>query len=89
MINYFSRFVKTGDPNGGCLATWDAATAQTQEFMHFGDDEADMVAPSVYGLAHTQCTIPLFPYADHLNGTPVDPPKRRPSLSRTLRAPGT
>ena len=85
MIDYISNFVKTGDPNGSGLAKWDSATAEEQLFMHFGDEEAAMVAPDTSALANTQIEGWVFPYADSIappeiedepnegKGTPIDP----------------
>lgn len=63
MVNYIANFVKTGDPNGGGLPRWESATAAEQLFMHFGDEEAAMIAPDGEMLAHTQATCPPFPFA--------------------------
>lgn len=63
MIAYVSNFVKAGNPNGGNLAEWEAADAINQKFMHFGDDEAEMVSPDAALLAGNQSSRPTFPYA--------------------------
>lgn len=63
MIDYISNFVKTGDPNGAELARWEAAGAEEQLFMHFGDEEPSMIAPDPQELLNTQMTGSMFPYA--------------------------
>jgi len=88
MIDYISNFVKTGDPNGAGLVKWEAATAESQQFMHFGDEEAAMITPDKSFLSDNQYTKPTFPYADKVKypgvsgdgtvnnpeeGTPIDP----------------
>ena len=64
MIDYISNFVKTGDPNGYGLTKWEAATAESQQFMHFGDEETAMITPDKYFLSDNQYNKPKFPYAD-------------------------
>lgn len=63
MIDYISNFVKTGDPNGEGLAQWESSGAETQRFMHFGDDAPSMTDPDPEELARTQKTHPMFPVA--------------------------
>ena len=66
MIDYISNFVKTGDPNSKGLAEWKPATAEEQLFMHFGDEEAAMIAPDKWFLSDNQYNLPTFPYADRV-----------------------
>ena len=85
MIDYISNFVKTGDPNGTGLAKWESAGVETQQFMHFGDEEAAMVDPDSSALSNTQAEGWVLPYADSIDppevddgptqdkGTPIDP----------------
>ena len=88
MIDYISNFVKTGDPNGSGLATWEPATTESQQFMHFGDEEPAMMTPDKYFLNDNQYNKPKFPYADKIKypgmnddgtvnnpeeGSPIDP----------------
>ena len=70
MISYFCNFVKTGDPNGTGLAVWEAATEETQEFLHFGDEEPAMVEPDVERLQNNAKTKTAFPYAASIDPAP-------------------
>ena len=47
MIDYFTAFVKTGNPNNGVLPQWKPITQERVEFIHFGDAEASMCKPPV------------------------------------------
>lgn len=66
MISYIANFVKTGDPNGPGLAQWEAATAQSQAFLHFGDEEAAMIEPDRLALSNAQIDGSPFPYAEFI-----------------------
>ncbi len=37
MLDYFTNFAKTGDPNGSGLARWEAYTTDSQQTMHISD----------------------------------------------------
>ena len=45
MIDYFAAFIKKGNPNNGELPEWTPVTQKNIEFMHFGDEEAEMCKP--------------------------------------------
>lgn len=74
MIAYVSNFVKTGNPNGEGLTTWEPATADAKRFMHFGDEADGMVEPDISTLANNQATRSVFPYAAKIKVNPVGKP---------------
>ncbi|MDD6159509.1 MAG: carboxylesterase family protein, partial [Oscillospiraceae bacterium] len=74
MIDYITNFVKTGDPNGAGLATWEPATVESQQFMHFGDEEAAMMTPDKSFLNDNQYNKPSFPSADKIKYPGVEEP---------------
>lgn len=45
MIDYFTAFVKSGNPNNGVLAEWTPITKDSAKFLNFGDKEASMCEP--------------------------------------------
>lgn len=62
MIDYFSNFVKTGNPNGEGLEIWEPITSDRQMSIRFGDDEPMMYQPSIEKLIDRQANYPAFPY---------------------------
>lgn len=62
MIDYFTNFVKTGNPNGEGLPEWKPITEDYQMSLLFGDEEPSMYEPSLEQLRKTQAERPAFPY---------------------------
>ena len=42
IIDYFTNFARTGNPNGEGLPTWEVMKGEVPQFMHFGDDPCAM-----------------------------------------------
>lgn len=66
MIDYISRFVASGDPNGEGAAVWEPAGVEEQSFLRFGDDPASMMKPDTAELEKIQQTHAAFPYAEKI-----------------------
>ena len=47
MIDYFTAFIKTGDPNTDGLAQWSPMTQKEPHFIRFGDEPPAMYQPPV------------------------------------------
>ncbi len=58
MVQYFSNFIKTGDPNGGDLPVWPAAQKGQNQVMRFGDKKVAAGCVSVAKLNETMRTKP-------------------------------
>ena len=62
MIEYVASFVRSGVPAVEGLAQWLPVTAQQQESLRFGDEEAAMYEVPLEQLRETQRVASVFPY---------------------------
>ena len=56
MVDYFSHFIKTGNPNGPGLAQWLPVEKGQNKVMRFGDQDMHMGGVSLAGLVRTMVT---------------------------------
>ena len=61
IIDYFSNFVKTGNPNSGVLPEWTPISQNSHRFMHFGDSPCEMVQVPEEHLVSVQKQNKPFP----------------------------
>ena len=57
MVGYWSRFVKTGDPNGGGAPAWPALTARASAAMRLTSGP-EGVGPIDFAAAHGSLDVP-------------------------------
>ena len=55
MSDYLVNFVKTGDPNGADLPSWESAQ-ESKKALFIGENEEKMSNPSMLKLYHTMFT---------------------------------
>lgn len=61
MIDYFSNFIRTGNPNTGTSPEWTPITQNNHRFMHFGDAPCEMYQVPENHLIRIQRTNKPFP----------------------------
>lgn len=61
IIDYFSNFARTGDPNGEGLTTWETMKGEVPQFMHFGDAPCAMYTVPTEPLEAFQALKKPFP----------------------------
>ena len=61
IIDYFSNFARTGDPNGGELPVWETMKGEVPQFMHFGYEPCAMYTVPTEPLEAFQALKKPFP----------------------------
>ena len=56
MVTYLCNFVKSGDPNGEGLATWEPCTEKNKKVLRMGESKSHMGKASMTGLIKTMLT---------------------------------
>jgi para-nitrobenzyl esterase len=56
MVDYLCNFVRSGDPNGDSLPTWQPSAKDQKNVLIMGEQSTRMAKPSMLKMIHTMLT---------------------------------